>query len=349
MEHNEIRHRLSEYIDGSVTAEEKKEMEAHLRTCSACNDAFSELQKTIEHIKTVEEVETPAWMTQKIMAKVRSEESKKKSLFQKRFFPPLMKIPIQTVAVLFVAVCAFYIYRNIENSSRTGEMLANRFSTGQHDASPELSPSDRAQDGLHEKESSSLPSQQIPQIPAYKSLDMKPEYEAPSTPANVDKETALASDKTKRAKQAAPGGESMLMEKIAPASRAEVRQRSLALAEKTKASAKEPASSGSSASSGETEAELVKKVGDYFSIHDLPRNGNGKIVKYEVSKLQALPENASWLDAGMQKKMTSCKNTYLVDVLISQTQQKYVYCADNVSIELLFKVAQKNGRWIKAE
>jgi hypothetical protein len=349
MEHNEIRHRLSEYIDGSVTAEEKKEMEAHLRTCSACNDAFSELQKTIECIKTVEEVQTPAWMTQKSMAKVRFEETKKKSLFQKLFFPSLMKKPIQTAAVLFVAVCAFYIYRSIEYPSRTREMPADRFSTGQHDASPELSSSDRAQDGLHEKEYSSLPSQKIPQIPAYKSLDMKPEYAAPSPPVNGDEETALASDKTKRAKQAAPGGESMLMEKIAPAPPAEVRQRSPALAEETKASAKEPASDGSSASSVETDAELIKKVGDYFSIHHLPRNGNGKAVKYDVSKFQDIPENASWLDTGMQKKMTSCKNTYLVDVLISQTKQKYVYCADNVSIELLFKVAQKNGRWIKTE
>ncbi len=59
MGHKEIRHRLSEYIDGSLTDEEKLEMEAHLRTCSACNDAFRELQKTIEHIKNVEEVEPP--------------------------------------------------------------------------------------------------------------------------------------------------------------------------------------------------------------------------------------------------------------------------------------------------
>ena len=70
MDHNDIRHKLSEYIDGSVTAEEKSYIEEHLKTCSACSDALHELQKTVEHIKTVEEVEPPAWMTQKIMANV---------------------------------------------------------------------------------------------------------------------------------------------------------------------------------------------------------------------------------------------------------------------------------------
>jgi len=42
----------------AVTAEEKK-IEAHLRTCSVCNGAFSELQKTIERIKVVEKEEKP--------------------------------------------------------------------------------------------------------------------------------------------------------------------------------------------------------------------------------------------------------------------------------------------------
>ncbi len=58
MGHNEIRHRLSEYIDGSATVEEKAEIDAHLQTCSVCNTAFLELQKNIEHIQTIEDMES---------------------------------------------------------------------------------------------------------------------------------------------------------------------------------------------------------------------------------------------------------------------------------------------------
>ena len=73
MEHEDIRHRLSEYLDRSVTAEEAAAIEAHLKTCQQCKDALHELQKTLEHIKSVEEIEPPAWMTQKIMTTVRAE------------------------------------------------------------------------------------------------------------------------------------------------------------------------------------------------------------------------------------------------------------------------------------
>ncbi len=113
MDHNDIRHKLSEYLDGSVTAEEKSSIEEHLKTCSACSDALHELQKTVEHIKSVEEVEPPAWMTQKIMANVRAAEEERKGLFRRLFHPLSVKLPIQAVAVLFLAVTAFYIYQNM--------------------------------------------------------------------------------------------------------------------------------------------------------------------------------------------------------------------------------------------
>jgi len=288
-------------------------------------------------------------MTREIMAKIHFKKTEKKSLFQKRSFL-FFKRPIQTVAVLLVAVCVFYIFRSIEHLSPSGEILVDRFSTGQYAASPEeLSPSNRAQEGLRKKAASSPPSQQIPQMPAYKSLDMKPEYVTPSPPLNGDEETAIASDTTKRTKQTAPAGGAVLMGQISPAPRVEVKQQSLALAERTNESPNESFSSGPTARSREIEAMLIKKVGDYFYNHDLTLNGIRKDVKYGVSKFQALPENASWLDAGLRKKMASCKNIYLVDVLISETKQKYVYCADNVSIVLLFKVVRKNGRRIKTE
>ncbi len=298
------------------------------------------------------------------MVKIHSEKTERKSLFQKLFFPLLIKIPIHAAVVIFLIVSAFYIYRNIDLSSRTGILPAKRFSTGQ---SPELSLSDREQNGLRKKENVTPPSQHVPQSQAYKSLDMKLEYAAPSLPVHKDEETATTFDKANQAKQAAPPGESVLTERLAPASQApagtnlqdyavaskkkaphpEVEQRSFAIAEKTEASAKEPVLSGLTASSRQTEAVLMKKIGDFFCNHDLPRNE--KNLKYDVSKLQALPASESWLDERMWKKLVFCKNTYLVDVRFSETQMKYIYCGDSASIKLLFKVEQKNGRWIKTE
>ncbi len=51
VKHNDIRHKLSEYIDGSASDTEKAEIEKHVRDCPACSDALRELRKTVEHIK----------------------------------------------------------------------------------------------------------------------------------------------------------------------------------------------------------------------------------------------------------------------------------------------------------
>ncbi len=78
MKHDDIRDMLSGYIDGEVTAAEKAEIEEHLRTCAECSEALVELRKTIQLVKNTEETDPPAWMTQKIVAKVRAETLAKK-------------------------------------------------------------------------------------------------------------------------------------------------------------------------------------------------------------------------------------------------------------------------------
>jgi hypothetical protein len=217
MDHKEIRHRLSEYIDGSLTDEVKSEMEAHLRTCSACNNAYRELKKTLENIQAVEEVKPPPMMTQKIMEKVSSEAERNK-VFQKSVLPVFIKILLQAIAVLFIAVGVFYIYRSIGTTSRTGGQPVDPYSTGQHAAGTALLQSDRAQEPLSNETNSVLPSQQVPQRPAYKSLDMKPEYVVPSRPDRYEKD--LFSEKNEQDKQATPSSanreetEKAMMKKI---------------------------------------------------------------------------------------------------------------------------------------
>ena len=163
MEHNDIRHKLSEYIDGSITDQERTEIEEHLKTCQQCTDALQELRKTIEHIKTVEEIDPPAWMTQKIMAKVRAEAGEKKSLFQRLFYPLRVKIPIQAIAVLFLTVTGFYIYQNMQPAERITEAPSQEFA-----AKKQAPPADTAKDKLAKAERPAPRSKQVPQTPAYK-------------------------------------------------------------------------------------------------------------------------------------------------------------------------------------
>jgi hypothetical protein len=187
MRHYAIRHKLSEYIDRSVTAEEKWEIEQHLKTCTICSDALRELKKTVEHIRTVEEVEPPAWMAQRTMAKVRNEAEQKRGFFHRLFLPLHIKLPIQAVAILFLAITAFYVYRSIQPTARFEEISTEQFSTGKKAGLPapkslEPSPATNAKGEPGKEKDSSLPSKQLPQTPEYNALDMRQEYESPPPP-----------------------------------------------------------------------------------------------------------------------------------------------------------------------
>lgn len=182
MEHNDIRHKLSDYIDGSISAEERTAIEEHIKTCTLCSDALRELQKTVEHIKTIEEVDSPAWMTQKIMAKVREESQQTKGFFAKWFLPLSVKLPIQAVAVLFLAVTALYIYRNIPSAIRPSEAPMPEFTARQ-----EAPQAGIRKDEIGKAHESASRPQQVPQSPGYRSLDMKPEYETPAPPIPQDR------------------------------------------------------------------------------------------------------------------------------------------------------------------
>lgn len=179
MNHNEIRHKLSDYIDNSLMPEEKVSVEAHLRTCPECSNALSELQKTVEHVRSVEEVEPPTWMTQKIMARVRAEEEKKKQgLFQRLFFPLHIKLPLETIGVLFVAVAVYFVVQDVQRDESFPEARLQNYSMEQQPQEAGSAKKDKPAQSSRSLERK----KEVPQEPGYKALDMKPAYEGPRTP-----------------------------------------------------------------------------------------------------------------------------------------------------------------------
>jgi hypothetical protein len=185
MTHEEIRHKLSELIDGAVTSGEKSAIEQHLKTCTECSDALRELRKTIEHIHAVEEVDSPAWMTQKIMAKVRTEAENKKGIWQRVFAPFLLKFPVQAVAVLFLAVTAYYIYSSINPAQKYTEEPVRILAKKEAPAVGRMKEEDRV------VREAAPESKEAARKPGYKSLDMKYAYEKPAAP--VPREPSAAS------------------------------------------------------------------------------------------------------------------------------------------------------------
>ena len=111
--------KLPAYQDGTLSPEEKSLVEAHLGTCGKCSSVLADLEKAVDLLKDLPEVEPPPWFTQKIMAQVREEPERKGGLLKKLFYPFHVKVPIEAFATLLVVVIGIYIFRATAPEIRT--------------------------------------------------------------------------------------------------------------------------------------------------------------------------------------------------------------------------------------
>src|SRR4030065_1792104 len=110
----DIQQKLSAYVEGILHPEEKILVDEHRTSCQKCNESLSDLRKTINYVHTLKDIEPPPWLTQKVMAKIKTEAKPKKWILQKLFYPLHIKLPIEAVAAIFIAVTALYIFKNIQ-------------------------------------------------------------------------------------------------------------------------------------------------------------------------------------------------------------------------------------------
>jgi hypothetical protein len=350
MKHDEIRYKLSEFIDGAITPGEKAIIEQHMKTCSECADALRELRKTIEHIHAVEEVESPTWMTQKIMAKVRIEAGNKKGIWQRVFTPFLMEFPVQAAAVVFLAVTAYYIYSSINPAQKYTEEPVGMPAKKEAPAVRRMKDEDKVvRDAAPE-------SKEAARKPGYKSLDMKYAYEKPaapvpreqpvaSAPAPEKRETQMyAQDKTDlerrsvspKAKAVAP---SLMSEQPAPAAGA---AQHLVVKE---AISPERRNAKDALSVDKAEAEARLAVTEHFVNFDLPAKQKVKGLNFVIRIFQTDDTDLQWMQKTSAYRSRPCAGKYVVDVELSGSLSKYLYCYDRSHVKLLGIFGFKNGNW----
>jgi len=114
MECGDVRERISAYIEGIISFEEKSVIDEHLKSCRKCSESLADIRKTLEHVKNLEDVEPPQWLTQKIMTEVRAKEKTRKGILERLFYPLHVKLPIEAAATLLIAVTAFYILKSMQ-------------------------------------------------------------------------------------------------------------------------------------------------------------------------------------------------------------------------------------------
>ncbi|MEF9426610.1 MAG: zf-HC2 domain-containing protein [Candidatus Mariimomonas ferrooxydans] len=122
MECHRIQEKSSAYAENLISSEEKKQIDSHLRTCPKCSLYLEELKKTIVYAQGLEDIEPPPWLAQKVMSRVREESAAGgKGIIQKLFFPLYIKVPIEIIATIAIAVTTLYVYKTIQPEMRLTE------------------------------------------------------------------------------------------------------------------------------------------------------------------------------------------------------------------------------------
>ncbi|MEW6417709.1 MAG: zf-HC2 domain-containing protein [Nitrospirota bacterium] len=129
MDCGDIQEKLSAYIEGIISSEEKALIEEHLKSCQKCSESLADLRKTMEYVKDLEEIEPPAWLTQRVIARVRSEVKPKKGILQKMFYPLYIKIPLEAAAAILIAVTAVYIFKTIQPEVKLAKIPSEEIAT----------------------------------------------------------------------------------------------------------------------------------------------------------------------------------------------------------------------------
>lgn len=118
MECKVIQGKLSPFLEGAVSLEEKRTIEEHLSGCQDCSIVLEDLKKAEVLVKGLEKVDPPAWLKQKVVARIRAEEERRKSLIQRLFYPLRVKVPIEAFATVLVALAAVYVFKAVEPETK---------------------------------------------------------------------------------------------------------------------------------------------------------------------------------------------------------------------------------------
>ncbi len=154
MECKDTQKALSAYLEGLISPAERKGSEDHLKVCPSCRKALEDLKKAGDLVRGLNEVEPPSWLTKKIMARIREEEEQKGGFLRKLFYPLHIKVPIQAMATVFIAVMAVYLFQSMEPEMHKGQIpsVAERATAPKDEdrsvppppAAPSLPPAEKA-------------------------------------------------------------------------------------------------------------------------------------------------------------------------------------------------------------
>ncbi len=107
--HEEIKKMLSAYCSGDLSSAERAWVDEHLSSCPSCRAELADLKTTLRIIRNTPAVESPTWLTSRIMANIIEQPVIRNGWLQRLFFPLHTKLPLEILALLIISVTGYYL------------------------------------------------------------------------------------------------------------------------------------------------------------------------------------------------------------------------------------------------
>lgn len=109
----EILNHLSAHLEDEIEPTQRRAIQEHLSDCGRCRHELELLRRTVSALKSLEQVEVPHRLTASIEAGVEARGTTwLQRLASRLFFPLHIKLPLEAMALILVALGAVYIYRS---------------------------------------------------------------------------------------------------------------------------------------------------------------------------------------------------------------------------------------------
>ncbi len=105
---------ISDHLGSELLPEEQALLEGHLTSCTACSAYLIDMIEMLAALGSLDEVEPPAWLTAKVMGKIRQELPHKKRWYETLFFPLHIKLPLEALGMVLIAGFAVLIMRSVQ-------------------------------------------------------------------------------------------------------------------------------------------------------------------------------------------------------------------------------------------